>query len=136
MAAGAAVGLDELGRAEAAGDLLLNVARAQVALGKVFDQGGVRSFGEQPHGAVVLSQTLPDVMGISCRDCVPFVSGFGSRLPRVRTRRWRFCSTLNSRAVGRLCLRPEIRAAAELRKSLHVARSGVAGRLDDEGPLA
>jgi len=66
------VGLGELGVAEAAGDLLLDFAHAQVPFGAIVGEGDVRVSGEQQHGAFMFIQALPQVMGVGLGDPAPF----------------------------------------------------------------
>ncbi len=71
VARDAAVGLGELGLAEAAGDFLLHFAHPQVALGAAVREGNVGVSGEQQHGAFMFLQSLTEVVGIGFRDSTP-----------------------------------------------------------------
>ena len=68
IAGDAAVGLGDLGLAEAAGDFLLHLAHAQIPLGAVIGEWDIGVPGKKQHGTLVLLQGLPEIVGIGFRD--------------------------------------------------------------------
>ena len=66
-----AVGLGELGFAEAPRNLLLDLAHAQIAFGTVVGEGDVGVPGEEQHGGLVLFQALPEIVGVGFRYSAP-----------------------------------------------------------------
>ncbi len=72
IAGDTAVGLGELGLAEATGDLLLALVHAQIAFGTVVGEGNVGVLGEEQYGGLMFLQTLPQGMGIGLGDPAPF----------------------------------------------------------------
>ena len=67
IAADTAVGLCELGLAEAPRDFLPHLAHAQVAFGTVVRESNMRVPGEEQHGGLVLLQSFREIMGIGFR---------------------------------------------------------------------
>ena len=141
IAGDAAVRLGELGLAEAAGDFLLDLAHAQVALGAVIGEGDVRVLGEQQHGGFVFFQALPEVMGIGFCDSAP--------LAILLCRDGRQFALATGEEVAVVLLKALVLARSEPfalalgdtgaglpQEPLHVASPGVAVGLDDEGELA
>ena len=141
IAGDATVGLGELGLAEATRDFLLYLAHAKVPLGTIVREGNVRVSGEEQHGALVLLQTLPEIMGIGFGDSTPFAI--------LLLRDGRQFPLAAGEDVAVVLLQGVVLARGEpfafalgdagaglLQQPLHVLRPGVAVRLEDEGQLA
>jgi len=68
VAGDTAIGLGIVPGAETAGDLLLDLAHAQIAFGAVVREGHMSPLGEEQDGVFIALEPLPEVMGIGLGD--------------------------------------------------------------------
>ena len=141
VAGDAAIGLGVFTGTEAAGDLLLDLAHAQVALGTVVGERHVGELGKEQDSILIVLESLPEVMGVGFRH--PAAAAL-----RARGKRRELLGALGEDSAVALAQALVLHlgqllafafshlGTRLLEQALEVVRPRVAVGLDDEGELA